>query len=91
MSRMEIFYNTCLPVGDDIKSGKPCSIISFDPKSGEVTNEEHYNIENVKLPKHALESLARAFLPAIQEFYETEEGKKIQEQLQREKDSCRNK
>lgn len=85
MSKMEIFYNTSLPVGDDIESGRPCSIVHFDPKSGEVTHEEHHNMKNVKVPKHALESLARAFLPAIREFYETEEGKQLREQIAREK------
>lgn len=85
MSEIEIFYNTSLPVGDDIKSGRPCSIIHFDPKSFEVTGEEHYNMENVKVPDHAIESLARAFLPAIRDFYATEEGKRVKERLDRER------
>ena len=85
MSEIEIFYNTKLPVGDDIKSGRPCSIIHFDPKTYEIKGEEHYNMQNVEVPKHALESLARALLPDIQAFYQTDEGKQIMEQLAREK------
>ena len=85
MSEIEIFYNTTLPVGDDIKSGRPCSIIHFNPKTYEVTGEEHYNLENVKVPDHAIESLARAFLPAIQDFYASEEGQKVKERLDRER------
>ena len=85
MSEIEIFYNTTLPVGDDIKSGRPCSIIHFNPKTYEVTGEEHYNIENVKVPDHVIESLARAFLPAIQDFYASEEGQKVKERLDRER------
>lgn len=84
MSRIEIFYNTSRSVGDDIKSGRPCSIIHFDPKSYKVTHEENHNMENIEIPKHALESLARALLPDIQEFYQTEEGKKVAEQIERE-------
>ena len=85
MSEIEVFYNTTLPVGDDIKSGRPCSIIHFNPKTYEVTGEEHYNLENVKFPVHAIESLARAFLPAIQDFYASEEGQKVKERLDRER------
>ena len=85
MSEIEIFYNTILPVGDDIKSGQPCSIIHFNPKTYEVTGEEHYNLENVKVPDHAIESLARAFLPAIQDFYASEEGQRVKERLDRER------
>ena len=85
MSEIEIFYNTTLPVGDDIKSGRPCSIIHFNPKTYEVTGEEHYNLENVKVPVHAIESLARAFLPAIQDFYASEEGQRVKERLDRER------
>lgn len=85
MSEIEIFYNTTLPVGDDIKSGRPCSIIHFNPKTYEVTGEEHYNLENVKVLDHAIESLARAFLPAIQDFYASEEGQKVKERLDRER------
>ena len=85
MSEIEIFYNTTLPVGDDIKGGQPCSIIHFNPKTYEVTGEEHYNLENVKVPDHAIESLARAFLPAIQDFYASEEGQKVKERLDRER------
>lgn len=85
MSEIEIFYNTTLPVGDDIKSGRPCSIIHFNPKTYEVTCEEHYNLENVKVPDHAIESLARAFLTAIQDFYASEEGQKVKERLDRER------
>lgn len=86
MSEIEIIYNTTLPVGDDIKSGKPCSIIRFDPKTYEVTHEEHHNLENIKLTDYALESLARAFLPAIQEFYMTEEGQQVKKRLDQERD-----
>ena len=85
MSEIEIFYNTTMPVGDDIKSGRPCSIIHFNPKTYEVTGEEHHNLENVKVPDHAIESLARAFLPAIQDFYASEEGQKVKERLDRER------
>ena len=85
MSEIEIFYNTTLPVGDDIKSGRPCSIIHFNPKTYEVTGEEHYNLENVKVTDHAIEALARAFLPAIQDFYASEEGQKVKERLDRER------
>lgn len=85
MSEVEIFYNTSLPVGDDIKSGRPCTIIHFDPKTYAIKGEEHYNMENVKAPKHAIESLARALLPDIQAYYLTEEGKRVMEQLDREK------
>lgn len=85
MSEIEIFYNTTLPVGDDIRSGRPCSIIHFNPKTYEVTGEEHYILENVKVPDHAIESLARAFLPAIQDFYASEEGQKVKERLDRER------
>lgn len=85
MSRIEIFYNTSRPVGDDIKSGRPCTIIHFDPKSYEITHEENHNMENIETPKHAIESLARVLLPDIQAFYQTEEGKRVMEQLEREK------
>lgn len=74
MSKIAIFYKTSLPVGDNIESGKTCSIVNFDPKSGKVISEEHHNLENVKIPDHAVKMLARAFLPEIQRFYETEEG-----------------
>lgn len=84
MSRIEIFYNTSRPVGDDIKSGRPCTIIHFDPKSYEITQED-YNMENMETPKHTIESLARALLPDIQAFYQTEEGKRVMELLEREK------
>lgn len=32
--------------------------------------------ENQNIPKHELEALARCFLPDIQAFFESEEGKK---------------
>ena len=86
VATVEINYNTSLPVGDDINDGRPCTIIHFDPKTYEVKGEEHYNMENVKVPKHAIESLARGFLPAIQAFYQTEEGKQVMEQLASEKE-----
>lgn len=41
--------------------------------------------KNVKVPDHAIESLARAFLPAIQDFYASEEGQKVKERLNRER------
>ena len=85
MSKIEIFYNTILPVGEDIKDGRPCSIIHFDPKSYDVTHEEHHNLENVKISDHAIESLARAFLPAIQDYYASEEGQRAKEQMDRER------
>lgn len=85
MGEIEIFYNTALPVGNDIKSGRPCTIIHFDPKTYEIKGEEHYNMENIKVPKHAVESLARVLLPSIQAYYQTEEGKRVMEQLACEK------
>ena len=85
MSWMKIFYNTCLPVGDDIKSGRPCSTIGFDEKSGEIIHQEDYNLENIKLSDYDIEHLARAFLPAMEAYYATEEGQKsFQEWQQKE-------
>lgn len=85
MSQMEIFYNTSLPVGEDINGGRPCSIIHFDPKSYVITHEEHYNLEKVKLSKHAVESLARTFLSTIQQLYLTEEGRQAMTLIEQEK------
>jgi len=83
MGWMKVFYNTCLPVGDDIESGRPCSIIGFDDRTGEITHKEDYNLENVKLSDYDIEHLARAFLPAMEEFYATEEGQKSFQEWQR--------
>ncbi len=75
MSKMEIYYNTSLPVGDDVESGRPCSIVYFD-KKGNVTHQEDYKLENIELSKSDLEWLARALLPDIQEYFSSGEGKK---------------
>ena len=72
--KLEIFYNTTLPVGDDIKSGRPCTIIHFD-KDGEITRTEDYNLENI----------ARALLPEIQEYFDSEEGRKALAELEAKK------
>lgn len=37
-----------------------------------------------KIPKHELESLARCFLPDIQAFFESEEGRKEYEEWKAE-------
>lgn len=70
---------------ENLEEGRPCAVIHFDPKTGEVTGEEHYNMENIKFEKYQIESLARALLPAIQAFYATEEGQRIKQQLDQEK------
>lgn len=91
MSKMEIYYNTSLPVGDDIESGRPCSIVYFD-KKGNVTHQEDHNLENIEISKSALESLARALLPDIQEYFSSEEGKKAFEELNKQKEQdCKRK
>ncbi len=84
MGKMEIFYNTTLPVGDDIKSGRPCTIIHFD-KDGEIVRTEDYNLENIKVPDYAYESIARALLPDIVEFFSSEEGKRFAEEIENKK------
>lgn len=83
MSWIKIFYNTRLPVGDDIKSGRPCSIIDFDEKTGEIIHQEDHNLENIKLSDYDIEHLARAFLPAMKAYYATEEGQKSFQEWQR--------
>ena len=82
--KLEIFYNTTLTVGDDIKSGRPCTIIHFD-KDGEITRTEDYNLENIKIPDYAYESIARALLPEIQEYFDSEEGRKALAELEAKK------
>lgn len=37
-----------------------------------------------KIPKHELETLARCFLPDIQAFFESEEGRKEYEEWKKE-------
>lgn len=83
MGWMKIFYNTCLPVGDDIDTGRPCSIIAFDDKTGEITHQEDYNRENVKLSDCDIESIARSILPAMEEYFATEEGQKAFQEWQK--------
>ena len=43
-------------------------------------NAEKANIQNsmdaAKIPEYVFESLARSFLPVIQKYYESEDGKK---------------
>lgn len=56
MSKMEIYYNTSLPVGDDIESGSPCSIVYFD-KKGNVTHQEDHNLENIEIQSQLLNHL----------------------------------
>ena len=70
---------------ENLEEGRPCSVIHFDPKTGEVPGKEHYNMENIRFEKYQIESLARALLPAIQAFYATEEGQRIKQQLDQEK------
>ncbi len=82
--KLEIFYNTTLSVGDDIKSGRPCSIIHFD-EDGEITRIEDYNLENIKIPDYAYESIARVLLPDIQEYFASEEGQKALAELEAKK------
>lgn len=59
-----------------IKNGEPCEVVRFD-KNWDFTIAEQYNMENFKPPRYALESFARAILPAIQEFYSNEEGQRL--------------
>ena len=83
MSKVDIFYNTEKLVCDDIKDGRPCSIIYFD-KKGEVTREEHRNMENLVIPELAIESFARALIPDILEFFSIEEGQRTFDEYQKE-------
>lgn len=41
--------------------------------------------KNWNIPKHELEALARCFLPDIQAFFESEEGRKEYEEWQKSK------
>lgn len=41
--------------------------------------------EKWNIPKHELEALARCFLPDIQAFFESEEGRKEYEEWQKSK------
>lgn len=41
------------------------------------------------IPKHELESLARCFLPDIQAFFESEEGRKEYEEWQKSKSNLK--
>lgn len=71
----------------DIEAGVPMVVIHFDPKTGEEISSEEYNLQNVSLSKWQVESLARALLPAIEEFYSDPENvRKFEEwQAKREK------
>ena len=42
-----------------------------------------------KIPKHELETLARCFLPDIQAFFESEEGRKEYEAWKKEQDKIK--
>jgi hypothetical protein len=41
-----------------------------------MTKHTENDIDRVQIPGHDVEVLARAFLPAIREFYESEEGQR---------------
>jgi len=40
----------------------------------------------INVPQHAVESLARCFLPGIRAFFESEEGKREYEEWQRQRE-----
>lgn len=57
-----------------IDAGAPIIVVHFDPKTGEEISCEEYNMQNVSLSSWQIESLARALLPSIQEFYSNPEN-----------------
>lgn len=57
-----------------IDAGVPIIVVHFDPKTGEEISSEEYNLQNVSLSSWQIESLARALLPSIQEFYSDPEN-----------------
>lgn len=81
MSNIEIFYNTESITDNETKEKRPCSIIHFN-KDGEVTHEEHHNMEKLVIPESAIESFAKALIPDILEFFSTEEGQRAFAQYQ---------
>jgi hypothetical protein len=54
-----------------------------------TTGKEGGNDKNKSgIPDHEIEALARCFLPAIREYYETEEGKRAFAEWERERSIC---
>lgn len=52
---------------------------------------EKYNDHGTGIPRHEVESLARCFLPAIQQFFESDEGKREYAQWQEEQKDLKRK
>jgi len=50
----------------------------------------NFNMENFRIAKHDIESLARTFLPSIQDFYSKEENQNAYEKWQAERDKNSN-
>lgn len=67
-----------------IASGAPCTVVKINP-DGSFGESQDYNMENFKIQDWQIEALARAFLPAIQAFYESEEGKAVAAQIEEER------
>ena len=57
-----------------IAMGVPCSVIKINP-DGTWGEEQSFNMENFKIQDWQAEAIARAILPDIIAFYESEEGK----------------
>ena len=69
---------------DNEKTSKiPYMVLHFN-KDGGIVHEESHNLENVYLPPHAVEGIARSILPDIQAYFQTEEGQAEFEKWQTE-------
>lgn len=69
---------------DLIAQGIPTMIVHTDEK-GAIISTEAYNLENVRIPKYAVESFARALYPHILAFYEVPENQAAFERWQAER------
>lgn len=66
-------------IQQDIKDGKPISIIHFD-KDKNVSSREDYNLENIALDPIALKGLCRHLAKECEKFYSDPENvKKFEE------------
>ena len=87
MSRYDSGSDNAPPVPRDedlIAQGVPLVIMRFN-EEGKTTCSEAYNLENVRIEKYAVESLARAIYPAVVAFYEDPENRAAFERWQAER------
>lgn len=73
-----------IEIEDIIASGTPCTVVKINP-DGTWGESQDFNMENFDIQDYQLESIARALLPQIQAFYETEEGKTVAAQIETER------